>query len=118
MALKKSLINHIKDHYIKKDKPLVLLIDEFGKYLEFSSDDPKNGDVYVLQELAELASRSNGLIKVITIRHQAIMGYFSGMKGSFLNEWKKIQGRFQDIVHSNSIEDTFKLISYHLQFTI
>ena len=50
---------------INKGKRLVLIIDEFGKYLEYSSDDPKNGDVYVLQELAEIASRSNGLIKVI-----------------------------------------------------
>ena len=112
--IKTSLIDHIKDRYINKGKRLVLIIDEFGKYLEYSSDDPKNGDVYVLQELAEIASRSNGLIKVITIRHQAIMGYFSGMKGSFLNEWKKIQGRFHDIVHSNSMEDTFDLIAPHI----
>ena len=94
---------------------MILIIDEFGKYLEYSSDDPKNGDVYLLQELAEMATRSNNLFKIITIRHQAIMGYFSGMKGSFLNEWKKIQGRFHDIIHSNTIEDTFDLIEPHVE---
>ncbi len=110
-----SLVDHIRERYVKNGKRLILIIDEFGKYLEYSSDDPKNGDVYVLQELAEMASRSNGLFKIITIRHQAITGYFSGMKGSFLNEWKKIQGRFHDIIHSNSIEDTFDLIAPHVE---
>ena len=113
--IKSNLIDFIKNEKIAKNKKLILLIDEFGKYLEYSSDDPKSGDVYVLQELAELASRSNGLFKIITIRHQAIMGYFSGLRGSFLNEWKKIQGRFHDLVHSNTIEDTFELIAPHLE---
>ena len=113
--IRKPLVEHIREKYVQKGNRLVLIIDEFGKYLEYSSDDPKNGDVYVLQELAELASRSNDLFKLITIRHQAIMGYFSGMKGSFLNEWKKIQGRFHDIIHSNSIEDTFDLITPHIE---
>ena len=113
--IRTSLVKHIREKYVKKGNRLVLIIDEFGKYLEYSSDDPRNGDVYVLQELAEMASRSNGIFKIITIRHQAIMGYFSGMKGSFLNEWKKIQGRFHDVIHSNSIEDTFDLIAPHVE---
>ena len=112
--IRKDLPNHIKNKFIKKGQRLVLIIDEFGKYLEYSSDAPKNGDVYILQELAELAFRSNGSFKLITIRHQAIMGYFSGLRSSYLNEWKKIQGRFYDIVHSNTIEDTLTLIAPNL----
>jgi hypothetical protein len=106
-----NFTNSINDKFIKKGKRLVLIIDEFGKYLEYASQDPENGDVYVLQELAELASRSNGLFKLITIRHQAITGYFSVFRDSYLNEWRKIQGRFFDIVHSNTIEDTLTLIN-------
>ena len=103
--------NSINEKFIKKGKRLVLIIDEFGKYLEYASQDPDNGDVYVLQELAELANRSNGLFKLITIRHQAITGYFSGFRDSYMNEWRKIQGRFFDIVHSNTVEDTLTLIN-------
>ena len=58
--VKKSITRFIDKNYIQKHKRLVLIIDEFGKFLEFSSEDPSNGDVFVLQELAELAVRSNG----------------------------------------------------------
>ena len=115
LKAKTKLVSFIKTEFVDKNKNLILIIDEFGKYLEYSSDDPKNGDVYALQELAELATRSDGLFKIITIRHQAIMGYFSGIKDSFLNEWKKIQGRFHDVVHSNTIEDTFDLIAPYIE---
>ncbi|MBT4735415.1 MAG: hypothetical protein HOO10_10505, partial [Candidatus Marinimicrobia bacterium] len=106
-----NFTNSINEKFIKKGKRLVLIIDEFGKYLEYASQDPENGDVYVLQELAELANRSNGFFQLITIRHQAITGYFSGFRDSYLNEWRKIQGRFFDIVHSNTVEDILTLIN-------
>ena len=109
-SIKSDIASHVMSNYIKKNKRLVLIIDEFGKYLEYASDNPKDGDVYILQELAEIASRSNGIFKLITVRHQSVLGYFTGLKGSYLNEWKKIQGRFYEVVHSNTIEDTITLI--------
>ena len=82
--------------------------------LEYANDNPSDGDVYILQELAELASRSKNLFKLIMVRHQSVLGYFSGLKGTYLNEWKKIQGRFYEVVHSNTIEDTITLVKPYL----
>ena len=35
---------------------ILLIIDELGKFLEYGADQPEQGDVFVLQELAEAAS--------------------------------------------------------------
>ena len=121
-GVKKSLIGHLKQKLkikndledsiskrIQKGNRLVLIIDEFGKYLEYNADNPKEGDVYVLQQLAELSQRSKGNFILITIRHQALSAYFSSVKTSYLNEWKKIQGRFSDLIHTASVNETLAL---------
>jgi hypothetical protein len=37
---------------------LLLIVDELGKFLEYGASNPEQGDVFILQELAEAASRS------------------------------------------------------------
>ena len=109
LNIRTNVRKYIEESYLKKNKKLLLIIDEFGKYLEYNSDNPKSGDIYVLQELAELSHRSDGKFIIITIRHQAISAYFQGIRGSYLNEWRKIQGRFEDIVHYNSFTESIKI---------
>ncbi len=48
---------------------VVLFIDEMGKFLEAAAIE--GNDVYIFQELAEIASRSNGRFIVVGILHQA-----------------------------------------------
>ena len=64
--IKGSIVDYFKKN-IETNNRMIIIIDEFGKYLEYSNDDPKSSDVYILQELAELAIRSKGLFKIITI---------------------------------------------------
>lgn len=106
-----NVIEHLSKS-LKKDKnrKFVLLIDEFGKFLEYTTNNNKVSDIYILQRLAELAHRSNGRFILLTVRHQAMTSYLKGIKGSELDEWRKIQGRFIDIVHSNSLNETLLLI--------
>ena len=87
-----------------------IFIDEMGKFLEYASEFPNEGDVYILQQLAELSHRSEGRLLLITIRHQGMLTYLSKLPSQYLNEWKKIQGRFQDLVHVNSTDETLKII--------
>jgi len=125
---KDSLENHLRKKFqidgdidiaikkkIDKGKRLVLIIDEFGKYLEYYADNSAKGDVYLLQQLAEIAQRSKGRFILLTIRHQAIRAYFSSLNTSYINEWKKIQGRFLDIVHTTNISETLKLLTTFLK---
>ena len=110
---KNDIVDGIRQR-LGSGKKLALIIDEFGKYLEFNSDNPEHGDVYLLQELAELAQRSNGSFLLLTIRHQALSAYLSSVKSKYINEWKKIQGRFSDIVHTTNLNETLKM--FHLFF--
>lgn len=86
------------------DKPnveysgLILIIDEMGKVLEYLSANPEQGDVYLLQELAELANRTNQTkFLLICILHQAFERYAAFLDGVTQREWSKVQGRFEDI---------------------
>ena len=55
---------------------LLLVIDELGKFLEYAAQSPAKGDVFVLQTLAEFATRSDQTpLFLLTILHQAFEQY-------------------------------------------
>jgi hypothetical protein len=72
--------------------PVAIVIDEFGKNLEFMARFPAQGDLFVLQALAESEH-----IYLWVCLHQAFDEYTSRLSARQLQEWGKIQGRFEDI---------------------
>ncbi len=88
---------------------LVLLIDEMGKFLEAAAQD--GSDIYILQQLAEAASRSKGRLLVIGVLHQAFEEYAHRLSHEIRDEWAKIQGRFIDLVVNTVGEEQIDLIS-------
>jgi len=88
---------------------LLLMIDELGKYLEHAAQD--GGDLHVLQDVAELAARSNGRLVVLVILHQSFERYAAKLPRAMRDEWAKIQGRFQDIPLATAGDETLELIS-------
>ncbi|MGQ4808298.1 hypothetical protein NKDENANG_01679 [Candidatus Entotheonellaceae bacterium PAL068K] len=88
---------------------LVLFIDEMGKFLEAAAQD--GSDIYVLQQLAEAASRSNGRLLIVGILHQAFEEYANRLSHEMRDEWAKIQGRFIDLVVNTAAEEQIELIS-------
>lgn len=88
---------------------LILFIDEMGKLLEAAAQD--GSDIYVLQELAEVASRSNGRLLVIGVLHQAFEEYAHRLSHEVRDEWAKIQGRFIDLVVDTAGEEQIDLIA-------
>ena len=88
---------------------LVLFIDEMGKFLEAAAQD--GSDIYVLQQLAEVASRSNGRFLVVGVLHQAFDEYAHRLSHEMRGEWAKIQGRFIDLVVNTAGEEQIDLIS-------
>lgn len=76
----------------------LIVFDEMGKALEHAASHPQESDVYLLQELAEFAARSNEHPLVfIGILHQAFDGYAALLDRATQREWAKVQGRFEDI---------------------
>ncbi len=114
IAQEQSLIPWLEDE-LKKGSRIAIFIDEMGKYLEYAAEFPNEGDVYVLQQIAELAARSAGNLLLVTIRHQGLMAYVSKLPTTYLNEWKKIQGRFSDLIHINSVDESIKIIYDRLE---
>jgi hypothetical protein len=93
-------------------RPVLLLIDEFGKNLEAFADSGREGDLYLLQELAEQASGHDGLpLIVITIQHLAFEAYAADASAAQRREWAKVQGRFEDIPFVDSAASTRSLIA-------
>ena len=74
---------------------IYVVIDEFGKLLEYAALHPSQSDIYILQEMAELRKDSKcGQFMLITVLHQAFEGYAKYLSLQSQNEWAKIQGRF------------------------
>lgn len=76
--------------YVKK--PLLIIVDEFGKNLDYLSHHHDKGDIFIMQQLAEMES-----VYLFVCLHQAFDEYISGLSSVQRQEWSKIQGRFEDI---------------------
>ena len=91
---------------------LLVVVDELGKFLEYAALHPENGDVQALQEIAETAVRSTTYpLMVVTVLHQAFDEYAHRLPGTQQAEWRKVQGRFANIVFGDASEDAVRLVS-------
>lgn len=94
---------------IASDRPLLLVIDEFGKNLE-AVRDSDDGDPYLLQQLAEAGQGSGLPIFLVTLQHLSFEEHMEGAAGPQRREWAKVQGRFEDLVFVESPAQTRALI--------
>ncbi|MBU2008219.1 hypothetical protein KJ743_03895 [Patescibacteria group bacterium] len=97
---------------------LIFMIDELGKLFEFAARVPQKGDVFVLQEIAEQASRSGNLpILFLGFLHQSFEDYGQHLDGLTRKEWGKIHGRFEDVPFRESEEQVIRLIAAAIKWT-
>ncbi len=102
-----------------KGKGLLLLVDELGKFLEFAALNPQKQDVFLLQRIAESASRSgNAPLFVLCILHQGFNAYAEHLNQSAQREWEKVAGRFEEIVFNQPIEQVGHLIASALNVRV
>lgn len=65
-----------------------------------------DGDLYLLQQLAELGQGTPALpFTIVTLQHLSFDEYVADATTQRRREWAKVQGRFQDIpyVESNGV---------------
>ena len=90
---------------------LILVVDELGKFLEYAAQHPSQGDMFVLQSLAEFSARSEDTpLFLLTILHQAFEQYAQRLGKSQREEWAKVQGRFEDVAFMEPTEQVLRLI--------
>ena len=93
---------------------LLVVIDELGKLLEYAATNPRESDIFVLQELAEATRRKP--IFLLTILHQAFDRYVERLGHAQRDEWMKVQGRFEDVVFQEPADQILKIISEAIKY--
>lgn len=83
---------------------LVIVVDEFGKYLEYAVSNDPSSELYFIQELAEFANGQDQNVLFISALHQNFGSYFWDLNASDRNEWEKVRGRILDISFNEPIE--------------
>ena len=89
----------------------ILVMDEFGKLLEYAVKNDSSSEIYFLQQLAELFNDQdfNGIL--ITTLHQSFEAYSQALSDTERNEWVKVKGRFKDLTFNEPIEQLLFLAS-------
>lgn len=103
-----ALINAVKRAGQSRSSGTLIILDELGKLLEHEA--LEGGDVHLLQDLAEHASRSKGRLVVIGILHQSFEQYAARAARDARQEWAKVQGRFQDVAFLSGADETIALL--------
>lgn len=94
---------------------LLLVLDEFGKFLEYAATDSKHDELFLMQQLAEAAERSPVPMVLLTILHTSFADYLGREEGVARTEWQKVQGRFSDVRFHEPPEQFLKLIGNALE---
>ncbi|MFC0861646.1 ATP-binding protein [Sphaerimonospora cavernae] len=99
--------------------PVLLIIDEFGKSLEYLAATGDSGnaesDVFLLQMLAEKGAGRSGLpLFIVTLQHLAFSDYAARSSAIQTKEWAKVQGRFEDVTFAPNLGDAVHLLSRRL----
>jgi hypothetical protein len=91
---------------------LLILLDELGKFLEFAALHPERQDILILQQLAELSTRSReNRIFTVGILHQGFNAYAEQLSEASQREWEKVAGRFEELLFDQPLEQITQLIA-------
>lgn len=108
-----SIVAGLASESPKTRAGLIILIDEMGKLLEGAGLD--GHDIFLLQQLAELAGRSGGRLILVGILHQAFDEYAQRFTRDLRDEWMKVQGRFVDLAVSTVGDEQLDLLARAIQ---
>jgi len=98
----------------RQDTLFVIMIDEFGKFLEYTACENPKKDIYFLQKLAESIYDNNPNILFIYTLHQNFDAYASNLDPEVKLEWQKVKGRFKELTFNESAD---KLIYFLSKYT-
>jgi len=107
-----GVVAYLQELLMEKDGKhagLILFVDEMGKFLEHAAQ--TGADLYLFQQIAELASRSGGRLIFVGVLHQAFEEYAHRLSREMRDEWAKIQGRFVDLAVNVAGEEQIDLLS-------
>lgn len=98
----------------KRNKFLLIVVDEFGKVLEHAANNNPEKELYFLQKLSEFVNVPSRNIILLTTLHQNFGSYAYKLNETQRNEWLKVKGRFQEIVFAEPVEQLLYLTTKQL----
>ncbi|WP_407518408.1 hypothetical protein [Elizabethkingia anophelis] len=113
-----NIFSEIYNRYydLGKENPLlVIIIDEFGKFLEYASNNEPEKELYFIQKLAEFVNNSDNNIVLLTTVHQNFDAYAIHLESSQRQEWTKVKGRFKEITFNEPVEQLLLLASEYTE---
>lgn len=95
---------------------IIIVFDEFSKFLEYVGNESIMKDLKLLQDFAELASRTGKKEQILfsCITHKTINEYIKNLKEDKVNAFKTVEGRFKEIYFNRSMEQNYEMISQTL----
>jgi len=105
----KHVLNSFQQE-LSNEKLTILVVDEFGKFLEYAVRNKVDDEIYFLQQLAELINTPDYNCLLITTLHQSFDAYgHHELNDGEKNEWRKVKGRFKDLTFNEPIEQLLLL---------
>lgn len=91
---------------------LLLLVDEMGRFLEYTAANLNSEDPAIFQLLAERAGgRPDGDLAVVTFMHHRFADYVSTMGNWIQDEWTRSAERYEELAFGESTEQTLFLLA-------
>ena len=104
----------IVSNYNAKNEALVIVLDEFGKFLEYAAAIAPEKEMYFMQKLSEFVNNSKHEIILITTLHQSFEDYAIELPLPQRKEWTKVSGRLIQIPFNEPVEQLLFLASEHI----
>lgn len=97
---------------------IVVIWDEFGRYLESRTTDAFHGEAASLQNFAETCNYSaDNQIHLLLFTHKELQSYASNLPKIYQQEWSRIEGRFQRHNVTSDPHVAYRLIAHSIEHT-
>lgn len=119
-ADEKAILQHIREQEEKfrnNNTCLVLVVDEFGKFLEYAASYDPDRELYFIQQLAEYANDADRNLLFITTLHQNFDAYAIGLQEAQRKEWEKVKGRLKELTFNEPVEQLLSLAAEYIAHT-
>lgn len=91
---------------------MIIVFDEFSKFIEASVDINSAMNLKILQDFAELSNRlKDPQMHLVCVTHKTINEYISKIPQEKIDAWRAIEGRFKEILFNSSSQQNYDLIS-------
>lgn len=97
-------INNEYQSLKQQKKGVAILIDEFGKLLEYAAKNNPEKELYFIQLLTEWVNDASNDALLIAALHQGFSNYALYLNKTQQQEWDKVRGRIKEIPFNEPVE--------------